>query len=145
MQKAGLTLVETDASDGKLKLIFRVRTDDVTVDRWRSVIADLLGPEGVKFSRKGKWDIDISQVYFVRGGRVLYLWRAVITGRRKTGAEAFGAALGRSLSSGAELMEVPLVGQIQYTYDPAEGKIKGGHSLNKGAALISSTAAGIAQ
>jgi hypothetical protein len=132
LKRIGAELVKAEQANGRVVLFVRAGTAAEQATRWKLVI------EGVLLAhheQKGpRWDLDLSKAFFVNeGGAIRYLWRFVLTGDVKRGAESVGFAVSRALATGAEITEMPLVGQVQYPFDPQNGRIKGGHTSERAA------------
>lgn len=142
LEKIGVTVVrvEKPSSGDSLRLFLRVGRDPRQFSQWKGVVEEfiLAGEENVAKKPDVGWACDISQAYYpTKEQTVRYLWRVIITGNRRVGAESFGQAVLRVVSQSAEVTEMPLVGRKEYAFDPANGKMKGAHNSKSAAALIS--------
>ncbi len=125
LPRIGAQIVKHEAAEGRVVLFIRVGRQPLQAGRWKQAVEELL--LACDEQKKVTWGVDLSKAFFVQSGAVKYLWRLIFTGDVKKGAENFGSAVMRSLSVGGEVMSMPLVGQVQYEFDPANGKMKGGH------------------
>lgn len=88
---------------------------------------------------------DASKCYFAREGRLRYLWRVSIQGDVMRADALFTAcALEASMAHTTMVMSMPLVGRIEYPFDPARGKLKGGHELDQAVGILNAAISGAA-
>jgi hypothetical protein len=132
--KIGAEIVKVEKHQGRVTIFLRTGRKRADAARWKQVVEEML--LAASEQRKVTWGVDISKAFFADRGAVKYLWRVVLTGDVKQAAENFGNATMRSLSQGAEVTSMPLIGQVQYEWDPANGKMKGGHSQGKARTAI---------
>lgn len=140
LKKIDVTLVRVEKSqDGRtLTLYLRINRSERTFQRWRAVVEEVLLAADHNVAEKLGWKIDVSQYYYVSPEKVVrYLWRVILTGNVRAGAEALGQAILRVLSQGADVTSMPLVGRKQYAFDPAAGKMKGAHDPRDVASIVS--------
>lgn len=96
-------------------------------------------------SKKPALTADASKCYFVRDGQLRYLWRVSIQGDVMRADALFTAcALEASMVHTAPVMSMPLVGRIEYPFDPARGKLKGGHELDQAVGILNVAIGGVA-
>lgn len=129
--RIGAEIVKTDNTPTKVVLFVRSGREQRQLQQWRKMIEEYLGAA----TNQPKWQLDISRSYYITAAKaVKYLWRIIITGDVRSGAEAFGQAVTRSVAVGvSQVTSMPLIGNVQYPYDPANGKMKGGHDLGRAA------------
>lgn len=136
LAKIGVEVVDTNKSNDALTLLLRVRQDiRLSSERWNRAAAALV-KSSAKGKQSGQWDADVSKVLLERNGSVVYLWRVVLSGSVKKGQQRFGDCVLEALRHGVEVKTMPLVGQVKYPYDPASGKLKGGHDLNSATGVV---------
>lgn len=136
LARIGVEIVKSEPTKTKVVLFLRAGRKPQHIAQWKRTIEEYLSAEAEQ--REKSWSCDISRSYYLAQAKaVKYLWRVIITGDVRTGAESFGQAALRSLSAGgAEVMSMPLVGQVNYEFNPAEGKMKGGHPPDRARAAV---------
>lgn len=136
LQKIGVEVVKVDPHPNRLTLLLRVHRskDGLNQKRWAFAASKLVKASN-KASKANLWSADVSKVLMESGGAVVYFWRVILTGNVKTGQRIFGEAVLEGLRQGVEIKSMPLVGQVRYERDPANGKLKGGHSLGSGESI----------
>ena len=112
---------------------YQLRVDLEQGQKWiDTVSAFLTGAVGKAYK------VDVSKAFYVDAGQVRYLWRIVIQGDTAAALTLLGAcALQAAMANAPEVESIPLVGRGRYEYDPARGKIKGGHELEQSATIVS--------
>ncbi len=139
LKKIDVTVVrhENPAGQNTLRLFLRINRDKIRFAQWRGVIEEYLLDAKTKAAKTNGWNVDISQAYYVTDEEVVrYLWRVVISGNIRAGAEALGQAVLRVVSQSADVTEFPLVGRKKYAFDPANGKMKGAHDLKSAQSIV---------
>jgi hypothetical protein len=127
LKNIGAEIVKQETSDGRTTLFVRAGKERLAAERWKAVIEELL--LSCSGQKTPSWSVDLSKAFFVTEAKaVRFLWRIIFTGNVKRGLESFGTSVMRSMSQGVEVTSMPLVGRVQYEFDPALGKMKGGHS-----------------
>ncbi len=131
LERIGAQIVKADKDGSKVILFIRVGKGELNTARWKKSVEELL--LACSEQKEPTWHVDVSKAFFTQGGVVKYLWRFIFSGDARHGTEDFGRSVMRSLSVGGEVMSMPLVGQVQYEFDPAKGKMKGGHDSKRAA------------
>lgn len=140
LKKIGVTLVRVEKNKNRETLILylRINRSERTFQQWRAVVEEVLLAADENVAKKLGWKIDVSQYYYVSPEKaVRYLWRAILTGNVRAGAEALGQAVLRVVSQGTDVTSMPLVGRKQYAFDPAAGRMKGAHDPRDATAIVS--------
>ena len=144
LAKIGVEIVDMDTKPEKMVLLLRVHTDDPSYKpKWADAASRLV--QKVYETRKGgTWSAEVSKLLMTADGQhVKFFWRVILAGHQGTAQRVFGEAVLESLRAGVEITSMPLVGQVQYEHNPAEGKIKGGYGVGSaggsaGPGLVSS-------
>ena len=127
LTRIGAAIVKTDNNPQKVVLFIRSGRSQRQLAQWRTMVEEYLGAHASLTTPK--WGLDISRSYYITEAKaVKYLWRIILTGDVRNGAEAFSRAVIRSITvGGGEVTSMPLIGNTPYVFDPAKGKMKGGH------------------
>ncbi len=127
---------------GREEVTIYLRVDNAQAEKWIDFVTTFLrGAHGKKYK------VDLSKYFYLSQGDVRYLWRVFIRGA--TFADGIDllrqCAVETSLAHAPQLDSFPLVGRIKYPFDPARGKLKGGHDLGEAElALGQALGAGVA-
>ncbi len=126
-----IRVIRADSEENQLVLHMRVDRDPEAVRRWK-LVASKLVLAAEKGAASGSWSAEIAKVLFAQGSTVKFIWRATLSGNVKTAQRIFGDSALQALRSGGELNSFPLIGNENPPFDPARGKLKGGHPLGAG-------------
>lgn len=110
-------------------------------DRWSELVQELI----LSSLGKKKFGFDVSKYFYASHGKVCYLWRVVTTGDVVAALDHWSqVALQVAASRSPEITSIPLIGRANYEFDPARGKLKGGHDIHpdQAAGLVSLAASG---
>jgi len=131
LAKIGVQVIEANPQAGQLTIHLRVLRDHqgLNASRWNKAASKLVTLAESSGRKSGSWDGEVAKVLSANAGVVTYTWRVVLTGNVKTAQRIFGEAALEALRTGVEVTSAPLIGQVQYEYDPAKGKLKGGHPV----------------
>lgn len=128
--RAGFEIVDAKNDKEKKLLTFDVRVplQGMIPMRWKQTVEHiLLTTDALEERHKLTWKIDISKRFYVKHGSVRYLWRIVVNGDISGCQRAIVQAAISSMSVGAEVNEVRLVGQENLTPDLANGRVRGAY------------------
>lgn len=130
--RAGIEVAKTETHPGRAVLLLRMAKQNF----WNEVLREFL-----LASAKKPWTVDISKWFYIQDSDVRFLWRVVLSGDPRQGAEALGQAAMRAVQTSVEVVSQPLVGRRDYPFDPANGKMMGAHDARTaGAALATAIA-----
>lgn len=147
LARIGAQIVKQELNGHRLTVFIRANLAGHHYERWKAAVEELiLAHAGAKERGDAGWGLDVSRYYYPVSGAVKYLWRIVVVGSSEedvhAGVEAFVNAVIRSVASSVEVTSMPLVGQIQYASDPANGKIKGGYGLREAQTVMAKARSG---
>lgn len=138
LQRVGAVIIkQTPLTGSSITLYFRV--DPKCGDKWVETITSfLLGGVGKPYK------IDLSKYFYVDKGDVRYQWRLWVSGEEAPAALSLLAqcALEASAAHTLQFDSFPLVGRVEYPFDPLRGKIKGAHDRNASEGIIAMAAGG---
>jgi hypothetical protein len=104
-QKAGFEVVQESSTDRQVRYVGRVAPSKVK--QWLWVAEQLL-----IHSDGAPWSLDLSKLYFLRGGKLMYGWRLIIQGENVAQYQAaLIAAVSKAPAVQAQLEEVRLYGR----------------------------------
>jgi hypothetical protein len=135
LKRIGVVVTKQKLAAESLTLYLRV--DPQKGEHWvDTVTAFLLGAHGKPYR------VDLSKYFYADKATVKYLWRLIVTGENAQAALVLLAqcALETSVARTKQLDSFPLVGRIEYPFDPARGKIKGAHDQQYGDHIVSQAA-----
>lgn len=121
LKRVGASIAQEKINDKSATIYLRVDPDQG--EKWVETVTEfLIGAEGKAFTA------DVSKYFFAQHGGVKYLWRIVIEGAVDAALGLLGAAAMQvSVAHAPEIKSMPLIGRVEYPFDPARGKIKGAH------------------
>jgi hypothetical protein len=130
LKRVGAEVVKESVGDKDATFYLRVDPDQG--QKWvECVTAFLLGLTKA-------YTVDLSKYFYASGGEVKYLWRCVIRGDvTQAQSEWAQCAMQAHMNNVPEITSFPLVGRVQYAYDPLRGKLKGVHDVDQAAGLVS--------
>lgn len=128
LAKIGTQVLSADKTPDSLTILLRVLkdSDGANARRWHQAASKLVLLAESSGKKSGTWGAEVAKVLYATHEVVKFQWRVVLTGNTQTAQRIFGEGALEALRSGVEVTSAPLVGQIQYEYDPAKGKLKGG-------------------
>jgi hypothetical protein len=137
LKRIGAEIVKESVKETEGTIFLRVDPDQGA--KWIDAVTSfLLGAEGKPFTP------DISKYFFANGGSIRYLWRMHLTGDVSMAMTFFGScAIEAAHAHAPEINSFPLVGRATYTFDPAKGKIKGGHDLQSSSGILNMAIGGV--
>src|SRR3954462_7399128 len=119
LSRVGATIAKEAIADNDLTVYLRV--DPKQGARWvDTVTAFLIG------THQKPYKVDLSKKFFLEKGDVKYLWRVHVKGDDARAALILLAqcALETSIAHAPQLDSFPLVGRVEYPFDPLRGKLK---------------------
>lgn len=136
LTRVGATIAQEKIQEKAATVYLRVDPDQG--DKWTDTVTEfLVGSRGKSFK------IDVSKYFFEQHGGVKYLWRIVVDGDVTAALSLLGAcAMQVSMQHAPEVKSMPLIGRIEYPFDPARGKLKGAHDVDASTALVSAAIGG---
>lgn len=138
LKRVGATIAKEKIEETAATLYIRVDPD--YGERWVEAMTQFMLVAASKDIQ-----LDVSKYFYVSGGSVRYLWRVVISGAVSTALSLFGSgAMAVAMAHAPEINSFPLVGRAKYEFDPAKGKIKGGHEHDQALGIINMAVGGIA-
>lgn len=137
LAKIGVSIADASDDDGTMTLMLRIQGDPTTQRRWRKTLERFLLAEE---KGRAQWQADVSKHFFAKAGAVRFLWRLVFTGNVKTASRVLRDCALESLKDGVEVTSLPLVGRVNYEFDPTKGKFKGAHDIGVGAKALAAIA-----
>jgi hypothetical protein len=132
LQRIGVQVTKKKIGESSLTLYFRI--DPKSGDKWvDTVTAFLLGAQGRPYK------VDLSKYFYADKATVKYQWRLIVTGENAPALLVLLAqcALETSVAHAPQLTSFPLVGRIDYEFNPAKGKLKGAHDQEDGDRIVS--------
>lgn len=110
-----------------------LRVDPDYGAQWVEVLsAFLLGAQGKTFK------VDASKYFYPEHGELKYLWRFYLSGEVDEALQFFGSCVQEvALTHARQFESFPLVGRATYEFNPAKGKLKGGHHVDEAAGILS--------
>lgn len=137
LKRIGASIVKKHIAETELTIYMRV--DPKQGAKWVDLVtAFLLG------ARERTYRVDLSKYFYVDQGNVKYLWRLRVTGEASPGALVLLAqcALETSMAYAPRIDSFPLVGRVEYPYNPAKGLIKGAHDIDEANVIVSTAITG---
>lgn len=137
LKRVGATIAKEKIEEAVATLYIRVDLDQG--ERWVEAMTEFMLVAASK-----EIQLDVSKYFYVASGSVRYLWRIVITGAVNTALSLFGScALAVAMAHTPEINSFPLVGRVKYEFNPAKGKIKGGHEHDQALGIINMAVGGV--
>lgn len=124
MAQIGAEVVKTEEKGATLRVWCRIPTKGPA---WSAVLRNVLNRAGAE------WQIDVSKVYFLKEGSIRFLWRLIFSGDVEAAQAAVVQCLDQTQGE-REVTSMPLVGRVEYPFDPANGKTKGATHVGENAA-----------
>jgi len=126
MAQIGAEVVKTEEKGTTFRVWCRIPTKGSV---WSTVLREVLSRSGAE------WSVDVSKSYFVKDGSIRFLWRLIFSGDVGAATAAVVQCLDRSQGE-REVTSMPLVGRVEYEFDPARGKTKGAHNAKDNVAAV---------
>lgn len=114
LQRLGVVVRQATKQGAAITVLLRVPQQSIPT--WTRGVEEFLlsAAEGVQKKRIQALP-DISKMYFLGEGRLLYLWRVVLPRDGDELAELWAMALQRAMAESVDVEEMPLVGRKEYT------------------------------